>query len=569
MKDPHQIIAELETQVRELAAQNEALRNSQQHLKARQENEEAARNVLESFEYWLGLFANFPSLIWLAGVDGKCSYVNDTWLEFTGCTLEQELGDGWVERIHPADRERSFAIYLDAYARKVPFEMECRLRYHDGSYRWIIDCGRPFTSPDGAFAGYIGSCHDLTMQKQADFSRRHMVKERDRLLTQLELILCNMPDGCIMTTTDFTVSYWNNAATSIFGFERTEVLHKQLFSDAIPIEVHDAAGKEKPGEWLENSPAVRMKDNLTKDGQLIHCEWHITQIADENGMLSGYIFMVRDATWRMQAEEALSMTQTRLIQADKMATLGILVSGIAHEINNPNNFIMFNSGLLNEAWQSAMPILEEYYRDNGEFNLGDFQYSSTRDIIPRLFSGLEEGAHRIKNIVERLKNFARQNTVSKTEKVDINKVVFDAIAMLSHEIQTRCENFHLSACDDLPQAKCNAQQIEQVLMNLLMNALQSLPHKRCGIRVATFLAAGETELAISIEDEGVGMTPEVLARINEPFFTTRSDLGGTGLGLSITASILKENLGQLLFDSESGSGTKATVLLPVYQQELP
>jgi PAS domain S-box-containing protein len=114
------------------------------------------------------LFDDFPALIWQSGRDAKCCYFNRTWLEFRGRALEQELGDGWTQGVHPDDLEKTVASYLDAFHARRPFEREYRLRRHDGEYRNILDHGRPFPDPAGLFAGYVGSCHDITDRKRAE-----------------------------------------------------------------------------------------------------------------------------------------------------------------------------------------------------------------------------------------------------------------------------------------------------------------------------------------------------------------------------------------------------------------
>jgi len=132
------------------------------------ERKEAEEALEKSRDFYLTLFEEFPSLIWRSGTDSKCDYFNKSWLEFTGRTLQQELGDGWAEGVHPDDLNHCIGTYLRAFKAKRPFEIEYRLRRHDGVYRWIIDYGRPFNDLDGNFAGYIGTCNDITERKKQE-----------------------------------------------------------------------------------------------------------------------------------------------------------------------------------------------------------------------------------------------------------------------------------------------------------------------------------------------------------------------------------------------------------------
>ncbi len=133
------------------------------------ERKRAEAALARSREFYTALMELFPALIWRSGPDAKCDYFNKTWLQYTGRTLEQELGDGWVEGVHSDDRAGSLKRYVDAFNIREPFAMEYRLRRHDGEYRWILDQGRPFLDPEGNFAGYIGSCMDITEHKNAQW----------------------------------------------------------------------------------------------------------------------------------------------------------------------------------------------------------------------------------------------------------------------------------------------------------------------------------------------------------------------------------------------------------------
>ena len=223
---------------------------------------------------------------------------------------------------------------------------------------------------------------------------------------------------------------------------------------------------------------------------------------------------------------------------------------------------MFNAPLIHSAWQDAVPVLDAFFRENGDFSLGGLPYSEMKEVVPKMAAGISDASARIKAIVENLKNFARQDTPRRQAAVQVNDVVRMAITILNHEILRATHRFEVTYGENLPPVMGSAQQLEQVVINLLNNAFQALPSNRHGIRVSTRLVPETGEVELCVEDEGVGMSPEVLERIKEPFFSTHLDSGGLGLGVSICRSIVQEHKGTLEFESEVGKGTRAIVRLP-------
>jgi signal transduction histidine kinase len=288
---------------------------------------------------------------------------------------------------------------------------------------------------------------------------------------------------------------------------------------------------------------------------------------DSKGQPIGFYGIGRDVTERKQAEEQARFHQQQMMQASKMVALGTLVSGVAHEINNPNNFIMLNTPLLQEAWESSKPVLEEYYEKNGDFIIGGMQYSEMRENIPVLFSGILDGSKRIKQIVEDLRNFARRDTSDMTQSVDVNAVLKSAVTLLSNMIMRSTNRFSVEYGTHLPLLKGNFQRLEQVIINLIQNACQALRDTQKKIVVSTSYDEKRRGIVVRVEDEGVGIPVEILPHITDPFFTTKPETGGTGLGLSISSRIVREHCGTLTFTSEVRKGTRAEVFLPVLQTE--
>ncbi len=276
-----------------------------------------------------------------------------------------------------------------------------------------------------------------------------------------------------------------------------------------------------------------------------------------------------EVTERKRALDELKLHQDKLIQADKMASLGILVAGVAHEINNPNGLILLNMPILREVYQDAEEVLEDRYRQQGDFTLGGLPYSRMRDEVPHLLEEMQDGANRIKRIVEELKDFARQDTSAAVEAVDFNAVVQAAVRLVDSSLRSATNRFVAQYASSLPTILGNAQRIEQVVVNLILNACQALPDMERGISLTTSCDQSAGAVVLKLADEGVGIEPEHIPRLTDPFFTTKRESGGTGLGLSVSATIVKEHNGSLEFDSIPGVGTTVTLALPISTRSQP
>lgn len=277
--------------------------------------------------------------------------------------------------------------------------------------------------------------------------------------------------------------------------------------------------------------------------------------------------LTREVAERRHAEEELRDRQQQLVQADKMAALGVLVSGVAHEINNPTGLILLDLPVLKRAHRDTAAILEERYRETGDFLLGGVPYSEMREEIPRMLDEMLEGAQRIKRIVSDLKDFARRDDAGGQVPTDVNEVVRTALRLVEPTLRKATNRCRVDLAEDLPPIWGNAQRIEQVVVNLVLNACQALPDPERGISVSTRYNRTTGNAVLVVRDEGIGITPEHLSRLTDPFFTTKRESGGTGLGLSVSAGIVKEHGGRLDFDSTPGSGTTVTLALPTIGKE--
>ena len=263
-----------------------------------------------------------------------------------------------------------------------------------------------------------------------------------------------------------------------------------------------------------------------------------------------------------RVQEMEKRHQEQLMQADKMISLGNLVAGVAHEINNPSNAIMVNTPVLMDIWETLKPVVDQYYESVGDFEVGGIPYSEIPASVSDLFAGITESVKRIKTIVEDLKDFARPGFVEMPGEVDINRVLQQSVALLHNMIVKATANFSVEYGRDLPLVMGNAQQLEQVFINLIQNACQALENNRQAIRVFTTCDRSLNTVSMVVEDHGPGIPAKNLKFIMDPFFTTRRDCGGTGLGLSVSSRILQDHKGELKVESTPGKGSTFTVLLP-------
>ncbi len=396
---------------------------------------------------------------------------------------------------------------------------------------------------------------DITARKEAESALKESEKRFRQIFDQSEdAILFINPRTCGIVDV-------NTTAERLFGYSRQELLASGLDSPCF-ADSATAIRSYVNGISLGGGSYLERISGRHRDGAemilAIHCKPIILQGCE-------LIYStVRDITRRVRIEEEAQQMQARLIQANKMTSLGLMVSGVAHEINNPNNYIMANAKLLERAWGDAQKILHECYRVNGDFILGGLPFSEMEEHLPEMFNGIYDGTMRIKAIIDELKGFARPGSPDARGPVDINQIVKSAVSILHHEIVNYTNKFSMSLEAGIPLFLGNGQHLAQVIMNLLMNACQSLPSPDAGIWVTTWFDADDQSIRVSVRDEGVGVPAEVGQRILEPFFTTKLDSGGTGLGLSISMSIIREHRGTMEFESTPTKGTVFTVKLPLH-----
>ncbi|MDY0227258.1 MAG: response regulator [Desulfomicrobium apsheronum] len=358
--------------------------------------------------------------------------------------------------------------------------------------------------------------------------------------------------------------YVSKACEDILGVPEEVIMHDiRNLADRIHPDDHDRARHFYLLKTLENSADEYFKF-IRPDGEIRWLRSKIFPIADTDGVSSRVAGITEDITERIAAAEREKDNQRKLIQADKLISLGTLAAGVAHEINNPNHLLRLNAQALEQIWKLLREQLDESSPEIAAISIGGMSMGQLDTEIPRLLGGMIGASDRIRDIVQYMKDFARTDTQGFDVPVNVGDVLRAAISLLHNQLKNATDRLEVGIEEDLPPVKGRQQQLEQVFINLLMNAAEALPDKNAGIHVR-LRRQSPHQLELTVHDEGTGISPQVMGHIFDPFFTTKRDCGGLGLGLAISKTIIDSHGGELCFELVESGGTLARVTLPAME----
>jgi len=261
-------------------------------------------------------------------------------------------------------------------------------------------------------------------------------------------------------------------------------------------------------------------------------------------------------------EEALKESQQQLHHAQKMETLGTLVAGVAHEINNPINLIMYNLPLIQKIWSDLLPVLMEKKERVPHQKFGGFTYEFLEDNLTQLVADMDMAANRVAKIVSDLKNFSKQSNVAEKSTMQVNAAVKNAMRLAQTTLRKSGVRIQPDLDENLPLIKGNLQSIEQIILNIIINAIQAIDHMDGIIRITTGFQRKDARVCLQITDNGSGISDAIADKLFLPFVTDKQAEGGTGLGLSVTYGLVQAHGGDISFETREGNGTTFTVLFP-------
>jgi len=265
---------------------------------------------------------------------------------------------------------------------------------------------------------------------------------------------------------------------------------------------------------------------------------------------------------KLEVQEEKRRVMARLIHTNKMTSLGLLLSSMAHEINNPNASIRFSGHIIARIWQDVVPLLDRVCREEGAFYLGGLPFQKARGALAENAANIVENSERIARVVQGLREYGAGDGAGLRPNLVLNDAVAAALSVLACQMKQDVR-LRTSLGTDIPPISGNKQQIEQVLINLILNAMQAFPDGRGEVVLTTRHDRDASEVVVEVEDNGVGILADTMERLFEPFFSTKLNQGGSGLGLYISQYIVAEHGGRLQLSSTPGSATRALMILPV------
>jgi PAS domain S-box-containing protein len=272
-----------------------------------------------------------------------------------------------------------------------------------------------------------------------------------------------------------------------------------------------------------------------------------------------------DITWRKRAESVLKESEAQLHQAQKMEALGTLVAGMAHEIHNPVSLILFNLPIIRRIWADVLPMTLQQAAEEPGRKFGGYAASFLARNLDQLLADMDLAAGRVSKIVRDLKDFARQTPVSEKESIQVNDAVTQAVRLAQSTVRSAGAQLEMRLADKLPPIEGHRQSVEQVILNLVINALEAIGHHEGRIVIRTGAQDSGQRVWVSVSDNGRGIAEAIQGRIFDPFVTDKQSQGGTGLGLSVSYSLVKAHHGHISFETQAGQGSTFTVELPRVQ----
>jgi PAS domain S-box-containing protein len=502
-----QLNQELERRVAErtleLESVNQALR------KEIAERERAEEGVRRSEDRLRLVIDTISHQIWSGPPDGSLDFCNAQWLSYMGFTQEEAQGEGWQRMLHPDDRERVLKAWRDSVANGTPYEQEERHRRADGQYRWFLSRGVPLRDSEGRIIRWYGTNTDIEDRKNAE----------DELRKQKEVfqkIFENIPVMTVLVGQNGRHELVNREWERTIGWTLAEIQEQNLdiYAEAFPDPQYRQMVRDmiaaSTGKWTDFKVRVR-------NGRVIDANAAFVRLSDGSTLAIG-----RDITEQKRTEEALQEAQHKLAHVTRTQAMGELAAAIAHEVNQPLTAIVTNANFSLRQLKGSTANLDE---------------------LRTAITEIVNDATRASAVISRIRGLLVKGSPRQTE-LDINRIVQEVITLLRNELSRNHITLRTDLASNLPPVPGDPVQLQQVLINLVVNAIEAMrtsTDRPRELRIS--VEKSPDSILVQVHDSGPGIKPELADRIFEPFFTTKAE--GIGMGLSISRSIIESHGGHL------------------------
>jgi len=498
-----QLNLDLERRVAERTLQLEAVNQAlRREIAEREQAEEALRRSEDRLRL---VIDTIPQQIWSSPPDGSLDFFNAQWLSFKGFTQEEMRGQGWQRTLHPDDRERVVRAWRESVAKGTPYEQEERHQGADGQYRWFLARGVPLRDSQGQIIRWYGTNTDIEDRKEAEGRLRLVID------TLPALVWSKLPDG--------SADFLNQRFLEYTGLSLEEALGWGWMNEFHP---EDRAEEEWRAAFAAGEPFEKEARLRRADGAYRWFLFRGVPLRDELGHVVKWYGTSTDIEDRRRAEEALLEAQYKLAQVTRTQAMGELAAAIAHEVNQPLTAIVTNANFSLRQLKSSNPSLDE---------------------LRAAITEIVNDGTRASAVISRIRGLLVTGSSRRTE-LEINEIIRDVITLLRNELTRNRVQLRTELAANLPRVQGDPVQLQQVLINLILNAIEAMRLSTEQPRKLVIRSAKNSDgVLVKVQDSGPGIDPERANRIFEPFFTTKTE--GIGMGLSISRSIIESHGGRL------------------------
>ena len=396
---------------------------------------------------------------------------------------------------------------------------------------------------------------------EANKKLKSEIKDRNRFQEQLlqsksrlQAVFDSISEPLILLSEDMVVKMLNRTAADYYGLSEYKDLLNSKCHDMLRASATACEGCEVPAAVSSGKSTVFERQGFMEPDRLEQV--FIYPVKEQEGGSRDLLLRISDITEQRMFEK-------QLIHSEKMSSLGVLVSSIAHEINNPNSFINFNIPILKDYIEEVMPIVDGYAADHRDLEICHMAYPEFRKDIANLLENIEHGSGRITRFVSNLKEFSQVKEKVEERWFEITPLIERVLSICNVQLNKNVKSFVTNIPENLPRIWSDPLFLEQILLNLLVNATQAADKNDSRIELNVEVRSSWLDhTVLEVKDNGAGMDEKTMQGIFDPFFTTKSSEGGTGLGLYVTHNLVQSLKGRIETESEPGKGSTFRVILP-------